>query len=53
MSFKVYITVQIHWARSLRRHLHLRDNETALRIWAKEGYAKKFADKFRKEVKHP
>lgn len=47
MSFQAYLSKQTKWARSLRRHLHLKDNETAMLIWATEGYAKQFADRFR------
>jgi len=46
MSFQAYCNMQIRWARCLRRHLHLRNNEQAIMVWARQGYAKQFADKY-------
>lgn len=50
MSFQTYLSLQIKWARCLRRHLHLHSNEKAMEIWATEGYAEQFCAKFRNMI---
>ena len=50
MSFQAYLALQIAYARSLRRHLHLRDIEDAMMLWATKGYSRQFAERYRSTV---
>lgn len=50
MNLQDYIQKQILWAKCLRRHYGLKDNEIAMQMWVEKGCAKQFANKFRKQL---